>query len=264
MKGHMSRYKEAGVDIEKGDRFTDFIKNFGSHAILKGIGGFSGGIELDLKKFRRPVLLSTTDGVGTKLLVAKKCKTYTTIGIDLVAMCVNDLIMCGAEPLIFLDYIACGKIHEKVLQDIMKGIIRGCEIAHLKLAGGETAEMPDMYNTDDVDLAGFAVGIGEKEELLPKINLIREGDIIFGLPSSGIHSNGFSLARKVIPEGEKRLWEELLVTPFDREYLCCSSYYRGWTSWKYRKGYSSLAFPRAFFRLGKTPDIFGDTAARRY
>jgi phosphoribosylformylglycinamidine cyclo-ligase len=211
MKGRISSYREAGVDIEKGDRFTDFIKNSGSHAILKGIGGFAGGIELDQKKFRTPVLLSTTDGVGTKLLVAKKCKNYTTIGIDLVAMCVNDLIVCGAEPLIFLDYIACGKIHEEVLQDIMRGIIRGCEIAHLKLAGGETAEMPDMYHVDDVDLAGFAVGIGEKEELLPKKNVIREGDTIFGLPSNGIHSNGFSLARKVIPEGEKRLWEELLV-----------------------------------------------------
>jgi phosphoribosylformylglycinamidine cyclo-ligase len=211
MKKQISSYKEAGVDIKKGERFTDFIKNFSSNAILNGIGDFAGGIELDIKEYRTPVLLSTTDGVGTKLLVAKKCKTYATIGIDLVAMCVNDLIVCGAEPLLFLDYIACGKIHEEVLQDIMKGIIRGCEIAHLKLGGGETAEMPDMYNTDDVDLAGFAIGIGEKERLLPKKEMIREGDIIFGLPSSGIHSNGLSLARKVIPEGEKRLWEELLV-----------------------------------------------------
>ncbi|MBN1698908.1 MAG: phosphoribosylformylglycinamidine cyclo-ligase [Spirochaetales bacterium] len=211
MKNMISSYKDAGVDIEKGDRFADFIKTYASKAILNGIGAFSGGIELDVKRYKRPVLLTTTDGVGTKLLIAQRLACYTTIGIDLVAMCVNDLIVCGAEPLLFLDYIACGQIREDMLQEVMKGIIRGCEIGQVKLAGGETAEMPDMYKPGDIDLAGFAVGIAEKERILPKKNKMDEGDLVFGLPSNGIHSNGLSLARKVIPDSEKELWQDLLV-----------------------------------------------------
>ena len=190
MSNIVKTYKDAGVDIKKGDRFSDFIKNIKSDALLKGIGGFAGGIELPVSEYKSPVLLSCTDGVGTKLLVAKKLNNYSTVGIDLVAMSVNDLLVCGAKPLIFLDYIACGKISEKRLQEVITGIVKGCELAHTGLAGGETAEMPDMYGPDDIDLAGFAVGIGEKENILPKKDYISEGDAILGLPSSGIHSNG--------------------------------------------------------------------------
>ena len=176
-------YKDAGVDIKKGDRFADFIKNIKSDALLKGIGGFAGGIELPVSEYKSPVLLSCTDGVGTKLLVAKRLNNYSTVGIDLVAMSVNDLIVCGAKPLVFLDYIACGKISEKRLQEVVTGIVKGCELAHAGLAGGETAEMPDMYEEDDIDLAGFAVGMVEKDDILPKKDFISAGDAILGLPS---------------------------------------------------------------------------------
>jgi phosphoribosylformylglycinamidine cyclo-ligase len=211
MINSVNTYKDAGVDIKKGDRFADFIKNIKSDALLKGIGGFAGGIELPVAGYKNPVLLSCTDGVGTKLLVAKRLKNYSTVGIDLVAMSVNDLIACGAKPLLFLDYIACGKIAEEVLQEVALGIVKGCEIAKTKLAGGETAEMPDMYGPDDIDLAGFAVGLVDKENMLPKKESIKKGDVILGLPSSGIHSNGFSLARKVVPREDIKLWEELLI-----------------------------------------------------
>jgi len=196
-------YAGAGVSIDRGDKFAQFIASIKSKAVSKGIGGFAGGIELDISKYKNPVLLSTTDGVGTKLLLTKEFDMYDTIGIDLVAMCVNDLIVCGAEPLNFLDYIACGKINEKILKEIIKGIIKGCEDSDCILAGGETAEMPDVYKEDDYDLAGFCVGIVEKDKMLPKKNEIKRGDVILGLPSSGIHSNGLSLARKVIGEKDK-------------------------------------------------------------
>lgn len=205
-------YREAGVDIEKGDRFVAYIQSLKSKAILKSLGGFSGGLELDLKQYQQPVLLSCTDGVGTKLLVAQKLNRYDTLGIDLVAMNVNDLIVCGAKPLCFLDYIALGSIQEKLMQDLIKGIVAGCEDAECVLAGGETAEMPDVYGPTDFDLAGFAVGIAEKNDLLPRLNSITRGDPVLGLASSGIHSNGLSLARKVIPEKDRRAWE-LLLTP---------------------------------------------------
>jgi len=204
-------YTEAGVDLKRGARFTNFIKGIKSKVIPANIGGFSGGIELDTQRYKNPVILSTTDGVGTKILVAKKLHKYDTIGIDLVAMNVNDLIVCGAEPLLFLDYIACGQINEHVMKQIIKGIIKGCEQAHCLLAGGETAEMPDVYKKNDFDLAGFAVGIVNKEDILPKINRIRSGDIILGLASTGIHSNGFSLARKVVPQKDISAWEKLLL-----------------------------------------------------
>ncbi|MCL2792848.1 MAG: phosphoribosylformylglycinamidine cyclo-ligase [Spirochaetaceae bacterium] len=196
-------YAGAGVSIDRGDKFAQFIASIKSKAVSKGIGGFAGGIELDISKYKNPVLLSTTDGVGTKLLLTKEFDMYDTIGIDLVAMCVNDLIVCGAEPLNFLDYIACGKINEKILKEIIKGIIKGCEDSDCILAGGETAEMPDVYKEDDYDLAGFCVGIVEKDKMLPKKNEIKRGDVILGLPSSGIHSNGLSLARKIIGEKDK-------------------------------------------------------------
>ncbi len=156
---------------------------------------------------RHPVLLTTTDGVGTKILVAQRLGKLDTVGIDLVAMCVNDLVVCGARPVQFLDYIACGRIHEERLQALMKGIVRGCELAGCRLGGGETAEMPDVYGPDEFDLAGFAVGAVEKDALLPRLAEIRAGDVILGIASSGIHSNGLSLARKALPE---RAWSLLL------------------------------------------------------
>jgi phosphoribosylformylglycinamidine cyclo-ligase len=204
----MRSYREAGVDIERGDRFVDFIRGIRSPAIDAGIGGFSAALDLGALGYRAPVLLATTDGVGTKLLVARRLQRFDTIGIDLVAMNVNDLVVCGARPLAFLDYIACGRIVEGRMQDLVRGIVRGCEIAGCRLAGGETAEMPDVYGPDDFDLAGFAVGAAEKDQLLPRRSEIVAGDLVLGIASSGIHSNGLSLARKVVPERE---WEELLV-----------------------------------------------------
>lgn len=195
-------YADAGVDIEKGDRFANFIGSIQSKAVSKGIGGFAGGVEIDTERFKKPVLLSTTDGVGTKLLVGQKLNKLDTLGIDLVAMCVNDLIVCGAEPMVFLDYIACGGINEELLQEVMKGIVTGCEQAECTLSGGETAEMPDLYGKDDFDLAGFSVGIVDKEQMLPAADAIKPGDPVYGLPSVGIHSNGLSLARKVLKDSD--------------------------------------------------------------
>ena len=204
-------YKNAGVDIEAGDKFAAFIQNVQSEAITNGLGGFAGGFEIDTTEYKQPIIMSTTDGVGTKLLVAKKLHIYDTVGIDLVAMCVNDLIVCGAAPKSFLDYIACGAVKQNVLQEIIKGVVKGCEEAECVLTGGETAEMPDMYGPDDIDLAGFAIGVVEKTSVLPKKNEIRAGDMIIGLPSSGIHSNGFAVARKLVPENETDLRKELLT-----------------------------------------------------
>ncbi len=202
-------YASAGVNIEKGDAFAEYIAGQKSAAVSKGIGGFAGGTPIDISKYKEPVLLSTTDGVGTKLLVAKKLGDYSSVGIDLVAMCVNDLAAAGADPVNFLDYIACGGINEKILQDVIKGVIAGCEQAECTLVGGETAEMPDMYAPDDIDLAGFAVGIAEKSEMLPRQG-IEAGYPILGIPSNGIHSNGLSLARKAVDGADTELWQQLL------------------------------------------------------
>ncbi len=202
-------YKEAGVDIERGDSLVKFIQTLKSKAVQDGIGAFSSALELDLKDYRSPLLFSSADGVGTKLLVAKSLNRYDTIGIDLVAMCANDILVCGARPLLFLDYIACGKIDQDILQSVIRGIVKGCETAGCSLAGGETAEMPDMYGETDIDLAGFCIGIGEKEDCLPQKTKIKAGDCVMGLPSSGIHSNGFSLARKILTETDEL--EEMLT-----------------------------------------------------
>ena len=204
-------YEKTGVSIQKGDEFAEFIRAFPSKAVSKGIGGFAGGAALDLRGYREPLLLSTTDGVGTKLLVAKRLGRYDTIGIDLVAMSVNDLVVCGARPLQFLDYIACGKIRDAVLHAVIEGVVAGCEQAGCELTGGETAEMPDVYAEDDIDLAGFAVGIVEKNRRLPHLDRMEEGDLVLGMPSSGLHSNGYSLARKAMDQRDDSAWEELLV-----------------------------------------------------
>ena len=204
-------YEKAGVNIEKGDEFAGFIRGIDSPAVALGTGGFAEGVEIPSGKYRHPVILAGTDGVGTKLLVAKETGRYDTVGIDLVAMCVNDLLVCGAEPVSFLDYIACGRIEESVLQDIIKGIVEGCSRAGCVLSGGETAEMPDMYGPDEFDLAGFCWGIVERDERLPRTERVRQGDTIIGFASSGIHSNGFSLARKVLSLDDPEIRSELLI-----------------------------------------------------
>ncbi len=204
-------YAGAGVDIEKGDRFAEFIGRIPSKAIGKGIGGFAGGLELDWKAYTRPVLLSCTDGVGTKLLVAQKYQKFDTIGIDLVAMNVNDLAVCGCMPSVFLDYIATGYLNEARLQAIIRGIVEGCEQADCLLAGGETAEMPDLYHGEDFDLAGFTVGLVERDKMLPRPDLMAAGDVVFGVASSGVHSNGYSLARKAVKADDQQAWDDLLV-----------------------------------------------------
>lgn len=204
-------YKDAGVDIEKGDRFAGFIGAIQSKAVSSTLGGFAGGVEIDTSRFKNPVLFSCTDGVGTKLLVAQRLKKFDTLGIDLVAMSVNDLIVCGVEPVSFLDYIACGSLNEEVLHEVIKGIVEGCEQSECLLSGGETAEMPDLYSKDDFDLAGFCVGIADKNEVLPRKDKIAEGDVILGIPSTGIHSNGLSLARKALANAPDEVWAKLLV-----------------------------------------------------
>ncbi len=205
-------YSSAGVDIAAGEAFTKYISKLSSPAIAPGIGGFAGATELDLTGYSNPVLLSTTDGVGTKLLVAQKLKRFDTIGIDLVAMCVNDLLVAGAEPLQFLDYIACGRLADTPGRDIIDGIVTGCEQAGCILAGGETAEMPGVYDRGEFDLAGFSVGVAERDAMWPQTRRIESGDLLYALPSSGIHANGLSLARKALESAPAELWEEL-ITP---------------------------------------------------
>ncbi len=194
-------YKDAGVDIDAGDLFVQKIKPYVKSTfrpeVMTHIGGFGGLFAL--KKYKAPVLVSGTDGVGTKLKIAFLMNKHDTVGIDLVAMCVNDVIVQGAEPLFFLDYFATGKLKPREHSDIVKGIADGCKQAGCALIGGETAEMPSFYGADEYDLAGFAVGVVEKKKLIDG-SKIRPGDLLVGLASSGLHSNGFSLARKVLLE----------------------------------------------------------------
>ncbi|RKX78893.1 MAG: phosphoribosylformylglycinamidine cyclo-ligase [Spirochaetes bacterium] len=210
MKKACLTYRDSGVDIERGESFVDFIRSIPSSAVSPELGGFAGGIEINTTRYRQPVLFTTTDGVGTKLLLAKLLGKYDTIGIDLVAMCTNDLMAHNVTPLLFLDYISYTRLDENFLQDIMRGIVRGCEMGGCILAGGETAEMPDLYRKKDFDLAGFCAGIGEKADLLPKKERIKAGDVLLGLPSSGVHSNGLSLARKVFGKDEEDQLKKLL------------------------------------------------------
>jgi len=208
-------YKKSGVDIDAADRFIRMIKPLvrttGRPEVLGGIGGFSGLFRPRLAGMKRPVLVSSTDGVGTKLLIAAMVGKYDTVGVDLVAMSVDDVVVLGAEPLFFLDYIAVGKVVPSMLADIVRGVARGCREARCALVGGETAELPGLYGPGKLDLAGFCVGLVDESKIIDG-RACRAGDAVIGLASSGLHSNGYSLARKVFSEWEIKagLWRELL------------------------------------------------------
>ena len=195
----MITYKDSGVNIEEGYKSVKLIKDYAartmSNYVLNGLGSFGGMVELP-EGYKKPVLVSGTDGVGTKLDIACKKKKYDTVGIDCVAMCVNDILCHGAKPLFFLDYIACGKLEAEVAADLVKGVSEGCLQSDCALVGGETAEMPGFYKEGDYDIAGFAVGIADKNEIIDG-SKIEDGDALVGIASSGIHSNGFSLVRKL-------------------------------------------------------------------
>jgi len=199
-------YKKAGVDIDAGERFVTLISPIAKKTfrkeVLTDIGSFSGLFRLDISRYKEPVLVSGTDGVGTKLKIAFMANRHDTVGIDLVAMCVNDVLTCGAEPLFFLDYLATGRLIPERAVDIVKGIAEGCSEAGCSLIGGETAEMPGFYQEGEYDMAGFAVGIVEKDKILDGRS-ISPNDIIIGLASSGLHSNGYSLVRKIFFEHKK-------------------------------------------------------------
>lgn len=200
MKSMSESYKAAGVDITAGYKAVELMKQHIAKTMTAGalsdIGGFGGLFELDITGMERPVLVSGTDGVGTKLKLAFIMDKHDTIGIDCVAMCVNDIICCGAKPLFFLDYIACGKNVPEKIAEIVKGVAEGCVQSGAALIGGETAEMPGFYEIDEYDLAGFSVGVVDRKKVFDNTQ-IKEGDVIIGLASSGVHSNGFSLVRKV-------------------------------------------------------------------
>lgn len=214
-------YKSSGVNIDTANCFVDFIREKSqiSEQCISGIGGFASLFSIGDLGYKNPVIAATTDGVGTKLLIASECNDHSTIGIDLVAMCANDLICHGAKPLFFLDYYSMGKLTLEVAKVIVSGILKGCKEASMSLVGGETAEMPGLYDNSKYDLAGFAVGIVEKDEILPKN--VSEGDVLVGLKSSGFHSNGFSLVRKVFSSlgisystsFNGKSWGEILLAP---------------------------------------------------
>ena len=217
-------YRDAGVDIDAGNRLVDeikpIVKTTSRPEVLGGIGGFGGLFELAKDKYAEPVLVSGTDGVGTKLRLAIDLQMHSTVGIDLVAMCVNDVIVAGAEPLFFLDYYGCGRLDVDVAKDVIGGIAAGCQQAGAALVGGETAELPGMYAGDDYDLAGFCVGIVDKANIIDG-SKVAAGNVIIGLASSGPHSNGYSLIRKVLADSgtsPDSPWEnstlgEALLTP---------------------------------------------------
>lgn len=216
-------YQQAGVDIEKGNELVERIKGVAKRTrrpeVLAGLGGFGGLFEIPVDRFKQPVLVSGTDGVGTKLKLAIDSGNHQGIGIDLVAMCVNDLLVCGAEPLYFLDYYATGQLNVDVAESVIASIGQGCEQAGMALIGGETAEMPDMYQRGDYDLAGFAVGIVDKPNIIDG-SKVRDGDCLLAMASTGPHANGYSLIRKILEVndlnldqkiGDKTLLEHLLA-----------------------------------------------------
>lgn len=208
----MITYKEAGVNIEEGYKAVKLMKEYTKRTmtsnVLNGIGSFAGMVEIG-NGFKNPVLVSGTDGVGTKLEIAIKLNKFDTVGIDCVAMCVNDILCHGAKPLFFLDYIACGKLDSNVAADIVKGVSEGCVQSNAALIGGETAEMPGMYKDGDYDLAGFAVGIVDKDKIIDG-SKIKEGNSLIGIASSGVHSNGYSLVRKIVKDYSEKLGEKTL------------------------------------------------------
>ena len=220
----MTTYRDAGVNIDKANEFVEYIKEkvkktFGGQELLS-LGGFASG--LPIKGYREPVLFSSADGVGTKLKIAQEMGVHDTVGIDLVAMNINDLITTGANPLFFLDYIATGRLEPEILKRVIDGIVKGCQEGEALLIGGETAEMPGFYPEGVYDLAGFCVGICEREEVI-KVQEVAHGDVIIGIASSGVHSNGFSLIRKILKDRGIRLTDrveeiegvvgEVLLTP---------------------------------------------------
>ncbi len=219
MKKIQNSYKKSGVNISLANKFVAHISKISKKNVKKtdksfnkdNIGAFGSIFDISNLKIKDPVIVSCTDGVGTKIDLANKFKKFDTIGIDLVAMCVNDLIVQGAKPLFFLDYIALGKLELKKTKKILKGILQGCKISNCKLIGGETAEMPGIYSKNKFDLAGFSVGIVSKKKILSKKN-VRRDDLIFAIPSSGIHSNGYSLVRTILKRNKisKNLKKELL------------------------------------------------------
>lgn len=198
-------YKDAGVDIDKGNASVELIKPYVKATrrpeVIGGLGGFGGLFAFDKDKYEKPVLISGTDGVGTKLKLAFDMNKHDTIGIDAVAMCVNDILVSGAEPLFFLDYVAVGKLEPEQFAQVVKGIADGCVQSNCALVGGETAEMPGFYKVGEYDVAGFCVGVVDQDKMIDG-SKIKAGDVIFGLPSTGLHSNGFSLARKLMLEVE--------------------------------------------------------------
>ncbi len=208
MNNFSESYKSAGVDVTAGyksvELMKEHVKKTHIDGVVSGIGGFGGLFAPNLSGMEEPVLVSGTDGVGTKIIIADKMKKYDTIGIDCVAMCVNDVICCGAKPLFFLDYIACGKNFPEKIADIVKGVAEGCVQAGCALIGGETAEHPGVMPEDDFDLAGFNVGIVDKKKIIDS-SKVKEGDALIGIKSSGVHSNGFSLVRKVFGTDEANL-----------------------------------------------------------
>ena len=215
MKKTKNSYKKSGVNIKTADKFTRYIGKYSKQAFQKinnflgqGIGGFGSVYNFYKLKIKDPLLVSTTDGVGTKLELANRFKSYDTIGIDLVAMCINDLIVQGARPLFFLDYISTQKIKLNKMKSIIKGIIKGCKISDCMLVGGETAEMPGTYSSNKFDLAGFAVGVVDGKKVLSK-NKIKLNDLVIAIPSSGLHSNGYSLIRYLIKK-KKLILKEII------------------------------------------------------
>ena len=219
MKKKKYSYKKSGVNISLANKLVKYISGVSKKSVKKtegysnkdAIGGFGSLFDISNIKIKDPVIVSCTDGVGTKIDLANKHKEFDSIGIDLVAMCINDLIVQGAKPLFFLDYIAVGKLNFSKTKNILKGIFKGCRISKCKLIGGETAEMPGVYSKDKFDLAGFSVGIVSKKKILDKRN-VKEGDIILAIPSNGIHSNGYSLVRSILKKNKipKNLKKEIL------------------------------------------------------
>jgi len=201
-------YKDSGVNLDKAGRALELIKkpvtSTFSKNVLNDLTSYAGLFSFDNKKYKEPVLVSSTDGVGTKLLIAKEANNFAGIGQDLVGMCINDILCCGAMPLFFLDYIACGQVDPEKVEMIVGSIAAGCNECKTSLIGGEIAEMPDIYGKDDVDLAGFVVGVVEKTRVI-KPDLVKKNDLVIGLPSSGVHSNGFSLIRKILKDKKIKL-----------------------------------------------------------